>query len=241
VSARRHRKDGSAIDSLLRRGLRRLRRSIWPTKMERSHRRWVADRGDETRRLDYRLEPGAIVLDVGGYEGRWTEQVIGRFDCLVHVFEPVSEFASAIESRLGRTGRVRVHPYGLAGRTGEVDFHLSADGSSALRGRGEPRRVRMRAAAEVFEELALERVDLMKINIEGGEYELLEHLLERGLAARVRHLQVQFHDFVPGARRRMDAILSRLASTHQPEWRYPFVWEGWRLRPPIGPPAPAAS
>ncbi len=205
--------------------------------MERSYRRWVADRGDETRRLDYGLEAGAIVLDVGGYEGRWTEQLIGRFDCLVQVFEPVPEFASAIESRLGPSGRVRVHAYGLAGRTGEVDFHLSADGSSALRGQGEPRRVRMRAAAEVFRELGLERVDLMKINIEGGEYELLEHLLDHGLTARLRHLQVQFHDFVPGARARMRAVLSRLASTHEPEWRYPFVWESWRLRSPIGRPA----
>lgn len=200
---------------------------LWRTEMERAHLRWLADRGDDTRRLDYPLDAGAVVLDVGGYEGRWAESVLERFGCTVHVFEPVPEYAAAIEARLARHGRVHVHRYGLAGATGEVDFLLAADGSSALRRGGERRRVRMRGAAEVFEELGLGQVDLAKVNIEGGEYELLEHLLDRGLVPSIAHVQVQFHDFVPRARARMYAIQARLAATHRLDWQYPFVWESW--------------
>src|SRR5262245_40540622 len=189
--------------SLLERGLRRVRRIFWRTEMERSHVRWLVDRGDEPRRFDYALDSGAIVLDVGGYEGRWAEGVLARFGCVVHVFEPVPEYAAAIEARLAGKGRVFVHRFGLAGAHGETDFALSADASSAFRRGGERRTVKMRAAADVFDQLGLERVDLMKINIEGGEYELLEHLIARGLTPRIRHLQIQFHDFMPGAARRM--------------------------------------
>jgi hypothetical protein len=58
-------------------------------------------------------------------------------------------------------------------------------------------------------------VDLMKINIEGGEYELLEHLIARGLTKRIRNIQVQFHeDVMAGAAGRMERIQSRLAETH---------------------------
>jgi FkbM family methyltransferase len=203
--------------------------------MERAHPLWVADRGDETRRLDYPLDSGAVVLDVGGYEGRWAERVLERFGCAVHVFEPVPEYAAAIEARLAPRGLARVHRFGLSGTTGEVDFVLSADGSSALRRGGERRRVRMRAAAEVFGELGLEEVRLMKVNIEGGEYELLEHLLDRGLMPCIVHLQVQFHDFVPRARERMRAIQRRLEATHRLDWQYPFVWESWsRIPAPPG-------
>jgi FkbM family methyltransferase len=219
-----------AIASLLERGLRRVRRVFWRTTMERSHERWVADRGDERLRLDYPLDRSSVVLDVGGYEGRWAEQVAARFGCDLHVFEPVPAYADAIEARLGPGHGVTVHRYGLAGRDGEVAFTLAADGSSALRGIGTPVRVPMRAAAGVFDELGLVRVDLMKVNIEGGEYELLEHLLDRGLMPRIVHLQVQFHDFVPRAAARMDAILTRLAATHAPAWRYPFIWESWTRR-----------
>ncbi len=221
----------------IRSALGRVRRTLWPTPLERSHRRWVADRGDETRRLDYPLGPDAVVLDVGGYQGRWAEQALERFGCTVHVFEPVPEFAAAIRSRLAGRRGVAVHEYGLAGRTREATFTLAADGSSALRGAG-GRRVSLRAADEAFAELGLARVDLMKVNIEGGEYELLEHLLDRGLVARIEHLQVQFHDFVPGAARRMRVLEARLAATHALEWRYEFVWESWRRRSPA-PDAPA--
>ena len=215
------------------RGLRRIRSMFWRTQTERSYQRWLADLGDDTRRLDYPLDPDSIVLDVGGYEGTWAERMIERFGCTVHVFEPVPEFAAAIEARL-RGRRVFVHDYGLAGATRRVEFAVAADGSSALHHAGVRRTVRMRTAAEVFEEPGLERVDLMKVNIEGGEYELLEHLLDRGLMPRIGHLQVQFHDFVPGARRRMREIQTRLGATHELEWQYVFVWESWRRRLPSG-------
>lgn len=219
----------SARRGVVERALGRVRRALWPTVHERSHRRWVADRGDERLRLDYPLGPSSVVLDAGGYRGDWAAAIAARSGAILHVFEPVAEFAAEARRRLAPFPQARVHAFGLAGRTGEASFDVAADGSSALRGGGS-RRVLLRAAAEVLDELNLAAVDLMKINIEGGEYELLEHLLDRGLVPRFAHLQVQFHDFVPGAPRRMEAILARLARTHEPMWRYPFVWESWRRR-----------
>jgi hypothetical protein len=73
-------------------------------------------------------------------------------------------------------------------------------------------------------------VDLMKINIEGGEYELLEHLIARGLTKRIRNIQVQFHeDVMAGAAGRMERIQSRLAETHHLTYQERFVWENWEL------------
>jgi FkbM family methyltransferase len=212
---------------VLRRALGKARRTLFPTTHERSHRRWVADRGDETLRLAYPLRPESVVLDVGGYRGDWAAQVCDRFGCTVHVFEPIAEFADGLRRRFAGRAGVTVHAFGLAGRTREERFTLAADGSSSLRG-GEGPVSRLSAASEVFDALGLARVDLMKVNIEGGEYELIEHLLDRGLIARIERLQVQFHDFVPDAARRMRELQARLARTHALEWQYEFVWESWR-------------
>ena len=38
-----------------------------------------------------------------------------------------------------------------------------------------------------------DHVDLIKINIEGGEYELLEAILDNNLAKAFDNLQIQFH------------------------------------------------
>ncbi len=70
-------------------------------------------------------------------------------------------------------------------------------------------------------------IDLMKINIEGAEYDLLEYLIASGLVRRIRRFQIQFHDFVLDAEARMLAIQEQLASTHRVTYQFPFIWENW--------------
>ncbi len=82
----------------------------------------------------------------------------------------------------------------------------------------------------VWQELGAIQVALLKINIEGGEYDLLERLLETGLVGQFQHLQVQFHRFVPDAEKRRDFIRTGLAHSHEERWCYPWVWESWTLK-----------
>ena len=57
----------------------------------------------------------------------------------------------------------------------------------------------------------------MKINIEGGEYELLERLIAADLIRKIDDIQVQFHNFVPDAAARMERCKARCGRrTHQP-------------------------
>jgi FkbM family methyltransferase len=193
------------------------------------HHHWVAARGDQTLRVDYPLVSSDIVLDVGGYQGDWAEAIISRYAPVVHVFEPVFTFAQAIRQRLG--GKIHLHPFGLAGNTREVFITLAQEGSSIIKGETDAKqeRIQLVAARDVFMTLPSE-IALMKINIEGAEYELLEHLLAESLLPRIRHLQIQFHDFVPDARARRQALRQALRATHVPTYNYPFIWEGWSRR-----------
>ena len=76
-------------------------------------------------------------------------------------------------------------------------------------------------------EQTIERVALLKLNIEGGEFELLEHLLDSGEIERFENIQVQFHWFAPEAHRRMQRIHEQLTVSHQTTYQYRFVWENW--------------
>ena len=90
--------------------------------------------------------------------------------------------------------------------------------------------------AEWWQEAQPGRVAVAKINIEGGEYEVLPRLIDSGLIEEIDEVQVQFHDVVPNAKQRMNEILADLALSHEPTYRYPFVWENWRRRARQGPP-----
>ena len=85
-------------------------------------------------------------------------------------------------------------------------------------------------AADFIAGQSISRIDLMKINIEGGEYDLLEHLIDSGVIGAIADVQVQFHDFVPHAEKRMEEIQRRLSETHELTWQYKFIWENWKLK-----------
>src|SRR5262249_41477745 len=146
--------------------------------------------------LDWDLAEDSVVFDVGGYLGDYAANIFCRYRSAVHVFEPVPAYCVHIRQRFVRNSRVRVHEFGLAGVTREERLFTAEAGSPTGRdgfGLGKPMSVRLVRAADVLADLQLERVDLMKINIEGGEYELLEHLVESGLVSRITNLLIQFH------------------------------------------------
>jgi FkbM family methyltransferase len=202
-------------------------------KMEREViTRWFADKGDQTLRVDYPLTRKSVVLDIGGYEGNWAGMIDERYGCEIHIFEPVPEFAEKIRSRFMRRDNIRVHRYGISDKTQVSEISIENDGTSVYRNKGTKVQIQLKSARRMFRELGLERcgVDLMKINIEGSEFDLLPHLVSKGLVNHIRDIQVQFHDFVPDASARMEKIQGDLARTHALQWQYRFVWENWRSR-----------
>ena len=82
---------------------------------------------------------------------------------------------------------------------------------------------------ETLENLNIEKIALMSINIEGGEYDLLDHILDAKLISRITYLQIQFHDISDTSESQREEIRGKLKLTHQEKYCFPFVWEGWEI------------
>jgi len=199
------------------------------TDRERAIEDWK-ESGREALRLDYPLDDSALVVDAGGYVGQWASDIVGRFLCRVHVYEPVPGFAEQIRERFARNPLVTVHEVGLAGETREAPIELRGTGSTIFGGNGRTTDIRLMRAADAFAEAGIEHIDLLKLNVEGAEYELLEHLAATGWLPRIRYLQIQFHDVAPDSDARMRALQAWLTQTHEVMWQYELVWESWRRR-----------
>lgn len=191
---------------------------------------WFKDEGDKTLRVEYDLSEDAVVFDLGGYEGQWTSDVFARYCCLVHVFEPVQDYAKQIEKRFAKNRRVVLHQHGLASESCKVKIALNKDGSSTFKSGAKTTEGILVKAIDFLHDNEISQIDLMKINIEGGEYDLLEHLIDTKFVRNIRNIQVQFHDFVPNAEQRMLRIQKDLERTHSLTYQYRFVWENWRIK-----------
>lgn len=193
--------------------------------------RWFRDRGDQLLRLDYELGDTSVVFDVGGYIGDFAEQINRKFGCRVFVFEPVPQFYYLCLDRFQNNPDIVCLNYGLASADSLLPIHLEKDQSSfitASKG-GDIIEAEVRSIERALVDLNVERIDLIKINIEGGEYDLLPAILNSSLISRIRYLQIQFHNFVADAENRRQQIRGALARTHREMWNYDFVWESWEL------------
>lgn len=197
-----------------------------------SVKQWKRDRGDERLRMNYPLTADSVVLDVGGYVGDFASAVFEKFGSRVLIFEPMQRFYEQCEQRFAHNNAVTVFNYGLGAADEQLQLSDSADASSFCRdgSGGGGVTAQLRDVDAVWRELKLEQIDLMKINIEGGEYSLLRRMLDLGLADRVNNFQVQFHNFVPDAVSLREELRQRLAATHTEDWCYDFVWENWQNR-----------
>lgn len=171
------------------------------------------------------LPPGATVIDVGGYTGRWALQMADRYQPRLFVFEPQPWAAAVCTEALG--GRATVLPYGLGDRTDRMLMGAwETDGASLVKPGAQW--VEIREIRQAFRALKIKTIDLMLMNIEGYEYTLLPHMFDRGI--RPRRLLVQWHPFtleMQETGRAIDALRTRLG--YRVLWDYGAVLSAWEI------------
>ncbi len=179
----------------------------------------------EAMRHDYPLTPDSCVIDCGGFEGNFAKIITEKYGCCVQVLEPVKRFRDSMH----RSPLILVHPYGVAGESRDALFNVGGDSSGEF-ATGLPHfeTVQLRAIGYVLAELAPKGCDLLKLNIEGAEFEVLEMMVSTG-ARLAKNIQVQFHRNVPDYEARYEAIAVGLSYTHHLTYRAPWCWENWEI------------
>jgi FkbM family methyltransferase len=205
----------------------RLRRRLFPTAHERVVNKWFANKGDATLRLNYPLRETAIVMDVGGFVGDWASAIHSKYQCKVHVFEPHPKAFAKLTARFSSQTAIKVYQFGLAAQ--DCKLTLSDEGpASSIFGKDHGGfEVDLKSISTWLSDNEIGSVDLLKVNIEGGEYELFEDLIHRDLMRIFHYIQIQFHPVDSGSISRWKSIRSSFSKTHRLQWDYPMVWESW--------------
>lgn len=197
--------------------------------------KWIVDRGDSTLRLDYPLTSDSVVLDIGGFKGDFAERISNKFKCTIHIFEPMKAAARYIGNRAKKNPKVFVHPVGVGGKTEDITIYIPKGKDEATMHPGDTEvakeeQIKVVDVVDVINNVDAEHIDLMKLNIEGAEFDLLDRLIEKGLHKKVTDIQIQFHKIADDSEERRDKIRQKLSMTHWCTWDYPFVWENWKLK-----------
>lgn len=189
---------------------------------------WKSCDGDNTNLINYDLNQGSKILELGGYNGTWVRKMISRYDPFVFVIEPIPAFFQNIKNEFSENPKFKILNVGVSCESRDGVMYLDNDSTTEHVSNDSPINVRFETMSNILEKFGIEDVDLLQINIEGSEYDLLEDLIKTGTINKFKNIQVQFHMGMDNYDVRRDLIHANLKENgFAKKFDYPFIWEGW--------------
>ena len=191
---------------------------------------------DDAQKLIYKynLSPHSIVVDIGGYTGTWSKEIVDRYNCRIIIYEPVNKYFNQLKHNFLEYNNVTLKNYGL----GEENKNIKIERRGVQTSTQNPQNQNYDEIIDIKDvaqedDLQIIKIDLMSINIEGGEYELLKRMIQSNMVEKIINIQIQFHEWYPSyiesvKLRRL--IQDELSKTHNLIFCYPFVWESWQIK-----------
>ena len=171
---------------------------------------------ETARALTSLLLPGMVFVDLGANEGYFSvlaSRLVGRTG-RVFAIEPQSRLTQVVlrNLELNDATNVRLVDIAISDAAGVAEFNLAPDTNSGSSGLARATRyanptqsVRTLTLGGFMDEYALASVDVMKIDIEGFEYEAVLGSADVFRRQRVRHLLIEIHEELLGKRKRRSA------------------------------------
>ena len=146
----------------------------------------------------------SVVYSFGiGEDASFDLALIKATGCEVHGFDPTPKSLSWV-ARTIREPRFKIHPLALGSSDGNLQLwlpknpeHVSASCRPSETLSDESFMADCKCLASIMSDLGHERVEVLKMDIEGAEYEVIRTLTESELLDRVGCLLVEFHHWMP--------------------------------------------
>jgi FkbM family methyltransferase len=137
--------------------------------------------------------------------------LIEKFGVDVHAFDPTPMTAEWL-ARQTLPAKFRYHAVALSNRDGVADFFAPVEGRKChtlqerVPGQASTAQVPVRRLKTIMTELGHDRIDILKIDIEGAEYDVIDDLIRERIP--VKQLLIEFHHRFPtiGVKKTKDAI-----------------------------------
>lgn len=146
------------------------------------------------------LDENSVVYSFGiGQDISFDRTLSTNYDCQIFGFDPTPKSINWIKEQ-DLPKKFNFHPYGIGTKSGMVDFYLPKNpdhvsGSMILQSNVNPMEkvpVQMRTFKNIVTELDHTHIDVLKMDIEGAEYEVINDILDSGIS--ITQLLIEFHD-----------------------------------------------
>jgi len=195
-----------------------------PREKQYWHSLFLQSGGDQKFLFDFQLNESSTVFDIGSFDGEYFKILYARYSCTIHAFEPVNSYYSSCLESL--PDRVKLNNYAIGKGNDSFFISLAGNASSAFLDGGEKIECKKIDFNTYVKDEGINQIDLLKVNCEGGEYELLETIIENDWLSNIDNIIIQFHIFSSIPIEKRQRIVDEIQKTHEVVFSFPYVWEG---------------
>ena len=190
---------------------------------------WFKDNASDLL-YEHNLSPDSVVVEVGAYVGDWCVKIYNRFKCKILAYEPVNEYFIQLQNNISYFENIELYNFGLGSKNEKIRIKRRGVQTTILNQHEDFDDIIEIKDIASLKELNNIAIDLMNINIEGGEYDLLNRLIETKILNNIYNIQIQFHEWYPSMKKSKlyrTQIHEKLKKSHKLVYSYDFVWEKW--------------
>lgn len=144
------------------------------------------------------LNASSIIYSFGvGSDISFDLELIKKTGAFIHAFDPTPGSAEWLKAQ-ELPEKFMFEMVGIAAEDGEADFYPPENPNyishTLIKGtgkRGIPFKAKMERLSTIMKRLGHDHIDLLKMDVEGAEYEVIENILQEGIS--IRQIAVEFH------------------------------------------------
>jgi FkbM family methyltransferase len=161
-----------------------------------------------------------VVFDVGASVGLWSQFILSRGAKKVYSFEPNKRAQEHLYKNLSGNDRVTIIPYGLYNEKTKIPFYVDENNSLISSTMTEnvtsptpTYYIETVTLDEIISKYNIEKIDLLKMDIEGAEFPIFENISNETLS-KIDSVLIEYHGFYfEDGDKKIDDLVNKLKSS----------------------------
>ncbi len=186
----------------------------WLHRSVKKHYSWYGNKHAGFFIIPELLNSNSVVYSFGiGEDISFDRELIAKYGCAVYGFDPTPKSIEWVKNS-NTPHKFHFLPYGISNKTGSATFYLPINENHVSGSLAETKvvsssrkvKVPMKSFADIIKELKHNNIDILKMDIEGSEYDVLPDILKQEVD--IKQILVEFHHrlFSNGNKMTKDAV-----------------------------------